>query len=874
MSEYRTRQERKQQKQKQKSHKKDKSTFKKRFKKILIAFGIIALVMMLIGGITVFSIIRDAPELDPDKLTLANNPEIYDRDTELVTTLQAHENRRSVNINDVPDVLKNAVIAVEDIRFYDHFGLDMRRIGGAVVANITGGFGAEGASTITQQVVKNLFLSSEKTVSRKLQEQYLAIRLEQKFSKDQILEMYLNVIYFDDGYYGVQSAADYYFSKELEELEIEDAALLAGIPQRPVRFNPFKNPEDAKVRRDTVISLMERYEKITPEEAEAARNVAIEDQLQRSEREANPYQAFIDTVFKEVESIEGIDSTDIYTGGLKIYTTLDRDLQEHVEHLMQSGEFEFPDENYQAGITVLDTQTGQVLAIGGHRKPAEGALTYNMATNPRRQPGSAIKPILDYGPAVDEFKWSTYHQIVDEPYYYQTGEKTEVRNFDRNHRGSVSIREALRISLNVPAVKAFNEVGIDKAKAFGERLGLGAQLENIQESYSIGGFSEGLSSFQMAGAYAAFGNNGEYNAPHTVTRVEFPDGTVIDLTPEPVIAMNDYTAFMITDMLKTVVQSGTGTAASVPGVPIAGKTGSSNYTQAERERFDIPSTGTVKDSWFAGYSPHLTAAVWTGYANHDDGFINTNAGEGQIARALFKQVMTYAHEGMEVNDFVQPDSVVRVGIERSTGLLPSEFTPQSEIIHEYFVRGTEPKEVSEEFEHADPVSNLEATYDEENHEINISWSYPEELLDQFSFRLEVNDGNDDNYTLIDVTKSMAYNLSNPSYDTNYTIRVTVVSDDNAELESDPTTVSVRIPEEEVEEPEEEEEDFIDDLVDDLIGDDEDDGTNNNDGDTPPSDGDQGENGDEDTDDPNDGNDEDSGDNGENNNDDGDPAEEE
>ncbi|MBU9714637.1 penicillin-binding protein 1A [Evansella tamaricis] len=841
--EYRTRGERK--KIKESTNKKGKKTStKKRWKKILIALGIIMLAMVLVGGITVFSIIRDAPELDPDRLTLANNPEIYDRDLEMFSTLEAAEDRRSVNINQVPPVLKDAVISVEDIRFYDHFGIDLRRIGGAVLANIRGGFGAEGASTITQQVVKNLFLSSEKKMTRKLQEQYLAVQLERKYSKDQVLEIYLNAIYFDDGKYGVLEAADYYFSKDLDELTIEDAALLAGIPQRPGRFNPFKNPEDAQIRRNTVISLMERYEKITPEQAETARNVPIEEQLQQSEREAYPYQAFLDEVIREVERIEGIDSNDIYTGGLKIYTTLDRDLQEYVEYVMQSGEvIEFPDSKYQAGITVLDTTTGEIMALGGFREPAEGALTYNMATGPRRQPGSTIKPILDYGPVIDEKKWSTYHQIEDAPYNYQsTG--TPVRNFDRNYRGFVSMREALRVSLNIPAVKAFNEVGLESAREFGERLGLEEQLVNMQESYSIGGFSDGLSSLHLAGAYAAFGNNGEFNRPHTVTKVEFPDGTVIDLKPDSVVAMNDYTAFMITDMLKTVVQSGTGTLAAVDGVPIAGKTGSTNYTDEERAQHGIEGSA-VKDSWFAGYSTALTAAVWTGYKNNDDGYIDTSSGstEGQVARRLFKEVMTYAHEGKEVNDFVQPDSVVRVGIERSTGLLPSEFTPESEIIYEYFVRGTEPTEVSDEFEYADPVQGLDAAYNDENHEINVSWNYPDELLDRFSFRLEVSQGDDGDYRLIDVTKDRAYNLSNPVYGETYTIRVTVVSDDNGDLESDPVTVSVTIPEEE---------DFIDDLIDDLIGDDEDENGEEN-GESPPEDngngdtdnGDDSENGDND-----------------------------
>jgi len=252
----------------------------------------------------------------------------------------------------------------------------------------------------------------------------------------------------------------------------------------------------------------------------------------------------------------------------------------------------------------------------------------------------------------------------------------------------------METSRNVTAVKAFQEVGIDKAKAFGERLGI--ELDTIEESYSLGGFKTGVSSFQMAGAYGAFGNNGIYNAPHTVVKIEFPDGKVIDLTPKTVVAMKDYTAFIITDIMRTVVEGseGTGRLAAIPGIQIAGKTGSSNFTDEEKKQFNI--IDGIKDSWFVGYSTELTTSVWTGYGDNSDGYIDTSPGsvDGQIARRIFKEIMTYAHKEREVADFVQPDSVVRLGIDRSTGLLPSDFTPSSEIIYEYFVVGTEPEKES------------------------------------------------------------------------------------------------------------------------------------------------------------------------------------
>lgn len=818
---YKSRSERtKVKKQQNKKKTKRKSTWKKVITSLVIIFGVIAIAL----GIGVFSIIRDAPELDPEKLRLAQNPEIYDRNGEVFSNLIAVENRKYVDFDEIPPVLIDAVLSVEDVRFYDHFGLDLRRIGGAIVANITKGFGSEGASTITQQVVKNLFLSFDKTWTRKIQEQYLAIKLEQKYTKNQILEMYLNINNYANSRYGVAEAANFYFSKDLSELTIEDAALLAGIPQRPSYFDPLENPEAAEQRRNLVIYLMELHGKITAEEAEAAKSISVEEQLNINKRDQQPYQAFLNQVLKEVEAIEGIEPSDIYTSGMKIYTTLDQDLQKYVEHVMQTDEvIQWPNEKYQAGVTLLDTKTGEVLAIGGMRQRAEGVKTWNWATNPRRQPGSVIKPILDYGPAVDQFKWSTYHQLLDDAHTYSNG--TPVRNVDRSYRGEISLRKAMETSRNVTAVKAFQEVGIDKAKEFGERLGL--ELDTIQEPYAIGGFTTGVSSFQMAGAFAAFGNNGEYNAPHTVTKVEFQNGHTIHLKPDPVIAMNDYTAFIITDVMKTVMEGseGTGRRAAVPGVPIAGKTGSSNFSEEEIKRYNFKNG--IKDSWMVGYSTELTASVWTGYPSNEDGYIQYDGYQQHIAKYIFKEVMAYAHQNRKASDFPQPNSVVKVGIEKSTGLLPSPFTPQSEIIYEYFVKGTEPTEQSEQFIAAEAIQNLTANYDEENDEITISWEYPEDLVEMFSFKIELKASDQEEFSLIDITKDLQFIIGNPIKGETYSIRVTAVADEFEEIEGYPAAVNISIPEEEEEDP-------IGDLIDDIIGGNDDEnnspGNGNDDGD--------------------------------------------
>lgn len=770
------------------------------FKKTLMVLLILLLTGIIAGGITAFAIIRDAPDLDHDMLTLSQNPEILDMNDEVVTTLETSENRSSADIEDIPDVMLDAVLSIEDARFYDHFGIDIRRLGGAVIANFRSGFGAEGASTITQQVVKNLFLDFDKTITRKLQEQYLAVQLEQNYTKDQILEMYLNAIYFSDGRYGIVEAANYYFGKDLAELEIEDAALLAGIPQRPNAHNPFNDPDLAETRRNTVINRMVHYEKITPEQGETAKAVAIEDQLERTERETNAYQSYVDQVLDEVEEIDGIEASDIYTGGLKIYTNLDTDLQEHVESVMQSEEYiQFPDELMQAGITLMDTDTGQVQAIGGMREPAEGVRTWNWATNPSRQAGSTSKPIFAYGPAIENEQWSTGHIIRDEEYFYNDGEgDIPVRNFTREFRGDISMREALKDSLNVPAVKTIHEIGEETAGDFAS--GLGIPFENAVESYALG--TNEVSSYEMAGAYGAFGNGGNYNDPYTVRQVEFPDGQVIDLVPEEVEAMNDYTAFMITDMLRDVISDGTASRLQLGNLDVAGKTGSTNFQEEDRERYGIPEgANAIPDAWFIGYTSELTASVWTGYPSANDGYIDRDNNEHQISQDMFQAVMTYAHEGRETASFSQPESVVEVAVEASTGLLPSEYTPSEEIVSEYFVRGTEPGTVSEEFEieEASGISGLTASYDESADAINVAWDFPEEELEFFSFQVDFRNTASSDYTTAATTKDMNYSFTSPAPGETYTIRVTPVDDANDEEAGDSSSVEVNIPEEESEE---------------------------------------------------------------------------
>ncbi|AXF57450.1 transglycosylase domain-containing protein [Salicibibacter kimchii] len=649
MAQYRSRSEKRRMEEKKK-----RSPVKKM---LIIIIGVFVVGMVAMTA-TAASMISDAPELNAEELTFSEGSTIYDMNDNELGRLQGSENRTYREIDEMPEHLMNAFIAVEDYRFYEHSGIDLYRIGGAIVSNITDGFGSEGASTITQQLVKQAFLSADQSIERKVQEQWLALQMEQQYSKDEILEMYLNSSYFDSSAWGVGEAAIRYFDKEnLDELTIADAAVLAAIPRRPSYYNPQNNPTEAEERRDLIISLMEEHAFISEDEATDAMAVNIEDQLDYTPPEDVAYQSIIDHVMEEVENIDGIETTDIYAAGFDIYTTIDPDAQDIAQEVIQSEDYisQYPDnDEFQVGFSLLDTETGAIRAMVGNRQETEEKRGLNYATAASGQPGSTIKPILDYGPAIEELGWYTGETIVDEPHEYSNGDS--IRNYGGNYSGEVSMREALVRSLNIPAVKAIQEVGLEDAQAFAEDLGLDFD-EDITEGYALGGFGGYLSSLDMAGAYAAFGNEGTYNEPFSVRKMEFRDGREVENSPESEQVMYESTAYMMSDMLKDVVDdsSGTGQRANVDGLPLAGKTGTSNFTQEEQEENDIPDGG-VPDVWFNGYTTNYTAAVWTGFSgDRASGYLMGE--ERNIAQDIFRIVMTNVHEGEGTEDFSRPNSI-------------------------------------------------------------------------------------------------------------------------------------------------------------------------------------------------------------------------
>lgn len=826
---YQTREERRKQLEASKKNapkKAKKKSGMNLFKRVLLILLTIGIIGIIAGGVTFAIMVKDAPELNPETLKDPISSTIYDKNNDPIAKVGA-VNRDYVNYEDIPDLVKDAFIATEDSRFFKHHGIDPIRLGGAVIANFRDGFGSEGASTITQQVVKNFFFNQpQKTLNRKAQEAWLALELERKYSKEEIFEMYVNKIFMSENMSGVKTAASVYFDKSLDELTLPEAALLAGMPQAPNAYNPFNNPERAEKRRNIVLSLMHQHGYISKAEMEEAQKTSVEDSLVAKEnRQTNdlPYDPFIKQVISEIE--KKYPDVNVFTDGLEIYTTMDKKAQEYVEELMYEGEIvPFPDKDFQAGITLLDTKTGGILALGGDRDP-DVKLGTNYATDMKRQPGSTAKPILDYGPAVEYLKWGTYQTIVDERTTYSDG--TPISNWDNSYKGSMTMRKALEMSRNIPALKAFQEVGAEKAQEFAVNLGI--PLENAYESYAIGAFE--ASTLEIAGAYSAFGNEGVYNTPHAVRSFKLKDGTKINMEPKSKVVMQDYTAFLITDMLKGVLTSsdGTGSLANIPGLPVAGKTGTTNYSEEERNKWDIYDSKSVPDAWFAGYTTNFTMAVWTGYTERKNPILP--GANQKVAQQIFKAVMGHISENVETADFKQPDSVETVKIERGTypARLASSYTPSSQILTEYAVKGNILNEVSQKYNKPDAPTGVKASYNEHSDEIELSWGYGDKKGIKFDVSVSVDSGESEQLT---VTSDTSLKIAKPTPGSTYAFTVIAIKGDQ---ESDPASSSISVPDIIEEQPPENPNETIDNEEDQEDSNDEDSEDNQNDEDNEDSD---------------------------------------
>ncbi len=634
-------------------------------KYIGIFFLTLFIALFLLGGGVFLYFVSKAPALSDSKLVATTSSKIYDNNNELIADLGS-ERRVNAQANEIPTDLVKAIVSIEDHRFFDHRGIDTIRIMGAFLRNLQSN-SLQGGSTLTQQLIKLTYFStstSDQNISRKAQEAWLAIQLEQKATKQEILTYYINKVYMSNGNYGMQTAAQNYYGKDLKDLSLPQLALLAGMPQAPNQYDPYSHPEAALDRRNLVLSEMRGQNYISAEQYEKAVNTPITDGLQ-SLKSATTYPAYMDNYLKEViEQVEHETGYNLLTTGMEVYTNVDKGIQQRLWDIYNTDEYvSYPDDDLQVASTVVDVSNGKVIAqLGARHQASNVSFGTNQAVETNRDWGSTMKPITDYAPAIEYGVYdSTATMVNDIPYNYP-GTSTPVYNWDRAYFGNITLQYALQQSRNVPAVETLNKVGLDRAKNF--LNGLGIDYPSIHYSNAISSNTTesskqyGASSEKMAAAYAAFANGGVYHKPMYINKVVFSDGSEKDFSDPGTRAMKETTAYMMTEMMKTVLTYGTGRGAYLPWLPQAGKTGTSNYTDEEIENHIKTTQFVAPDEMFVGYTRKYSMAVWTGYTNR----LTPLVGDGlTVAAKVYRAMITSLSQNDHPGDWTMPEGVYRSG---------------------------------------------------------------------------------------------------------------------------------------------------------------------------------------------------------------------
>lgn len=699
---------------------KEKTKNKNKLLIAIVSLGIIVATVVLIFGLY---IIISAPDFNTTKLYDKESTVLYDKDRNEIARVGT-ENRVLVTYDDLPQVFVDALIATEDSRFFQHNGFDAARFLKASINQLMGK-NAGGASTLTMQVVKNTYTDSTVSITRKFTDIYMAVfKIEKVYTKEEIIEFYVNSLWLGygganyDSINGVEQASQTYFGKSVSDLSLPEASLLVGMFNNPAYYNPVKNPENAKARQKTVLSLMVKHGYITEEEAENAANIPIESLIKETTTEQktddNGLQAFIEYVLEDVENKTGVDPTKT---PMAIYTTMDRSIQDTITALENGELYKFVDDLVQNGIAVTSTIDGSIVALGGGRNFIKTGL--NRAVDIDRQPGSTAKPIFDYGPYIEYNNGSTGSLFFDEPYTYTSG--GSIKNYDNKYKGMITMRDALIDSRNVPALQAFQEVDKDKISEFAHSLGVDYG-ENLYESASIGGFERGVDPLQMSAAYAAFGRGGYYIEPYSFTKIIYLENDEeYNYKYTKTRVMSEETAYMITDMLVDGGASGVGGSIKVSGTDIAAKGGTTTIDSSQAKQLGIPSYATP-DHWNCVYTPDYSISLWYGYDDYykSGGKYITSSTGGTARRKIMAAV---ANKILKKNSkFTQPSGVVEATVEFGTFplQLASESTPENLKKTELFKKGTEPTEVSSRFNTLATPTNGNAIVNGSS--ITLSWN--------------------------------------------------------------------------------------------------------------------------------------------------------
>ena len=629
-------------------------------KKILLWVAGIVVLLMVASAALFFYYASSAPKISRSDLTSQSITTIYDDQNRVISRLGAQK-REYAKDNQIPKQLKNAVVSIEDRRFYKHHGVDTIRILGAATSNVFGrSAGMQGGSTLTQQLVKLSVFStaaSDRILKRKAQEAWLAINVEQHFSKSQILDFYINKVYMGNGIYGMQTAAQYYYGKDLNDLDLSQLALLAGMPQSPTYYNPLvSNTKYATQRRNEVLNAMVRSNYITQSQANQAASDSVTAGLDPDHGNISGSGTAVDSkvvdpYVKQVLADLQAQGYDPYSDGLKVHTNLDLDAQQHLYDAANKN-VQFQNDKMQAGVAVTDPHNGQIIAMLGGRHTGNVVYGLNRAVQSNRSSGSTAKPLMDYGPAIEYLQWPTFKSIADTRFVFP-GTNTVLHDFDKKYKGNMTMREALVQSRNVPAIRALQAVGIKRATSFLDGLGI-----SQKQPYTLqNGIALYISPLQVSAAYAAFANGGTYYKPYYISSITTQDGSVKQFNPKGKRAMNKATAYMITDMLKGVFtdSQGSATDARLDGVNQAGKTGTTNYPGNS-------SQSGVMDSWMAGYTKNYSIAVWTGYDHPLEPGGSISEQYVKSAQLLYKDLMQYLDSQNHASDWTMPDTVEAVRV--------------------------------------------------------------------------------------------------------------------------------------------------------------------------------------------------------------------
>ncbi len=703
----------------------DESPNKKRKVRIwyglLITVVVLAIIVFIVGLGFCYYIVSSAPEFNVEEMFNKEASRIFDADGNIYATLGS-EQRQKVTFDQLPQVLVDAIIATEDSRFYQHNGFDVARFVKASFSQILGQ-GGGGASTLTMQLSKLAFTSTTSEgiegIIRKFTDIYMAVfKIEKNLTKEEIIEYYVNTPCMGGNIYGVGQASQYYFGKNVKDLNLVEAAQLAGMFQSPNGYNPYVNPNDANERKNTVLYLMKRHGYITDAQYQAGIKVKIKDFLTEEETSTNEYQGFIDTVVEEVIEKTGNNPYDV---PMDVYTTMVKSKQDIINNFYNT--YKFKDKKVEVGIGAIDNDTGAIIAVGAGRYKTV-ARSLNIATFQgvtKRAPGSTIKPILDYGPAIEYENLSTYGPFLDDKIVYAD---SYMRNFNTGFKGFMTMNDCLKNSINTCALQAFRLTTNEQKVEFANNLGITFEEDYLPDSYSIGTFN-GVSPVQLAAAYSAFGNGGYYTEPYSFTKVVYREnGEEYEPDIERKRVMKPQTAYLIT----SVLINATNYRVKVSGTQIATKTGTTSYDQDYLKKFGL-SSNVIPDAWTSSYSPDYAIAIWYGYVDGltsetvKNKYYLKNSEAGTERLKIQAAVVNNFYE--KKSKFKNPGGIVSAEVELETipAKSPSQYTP-SELKKTYlFISGTEPSEESDRFS---KLSNpTDVKYSLNGSKISLSWTSPE-----------------------------------------------------------------------------------------------------------------------------------------------------